>query len=353
MSWIQENKFTSALAGVTLVGSAALIYLSVQKSGDAKDFRNNTKKMEATELKLQQSVPFPNAENREVKQENVRAFHDAAVKLQDKLLAYRPESMEDFPTTQFGPMLNKYRESLNTAFEESKGKVPDNTFYGFEEYTAKQPFEQATGELKYQLEAFQWLFSQLASAGDVELTKVVRSKIEAEKPGSNDRRNGREAKDDSVYEAQTLEIAFRGTEAQAQKVLESIANSEKYFFAIRTIRVLNDKTEAPTKADAQVAAAQPADPADGGFGGFDAAGDGGFFAPAEGDGEEGAADGAAAADATPEPAQPAAMDDTRDLMPILGDEKVNVYLQMELLVFKPKSDVKIPGKGGSAADNEE
>lgn len=374
MSWIQENKFTAALAGVTVVGSAALLYFAIQKSGDAEDFRSQAKKMATTELKLKQGVPFPDMENMELKQENVRDFHDMAQALQDQLVAYRPGDLTDFSSSQFGEHLNKFKSTLDAAFEEGEAKVPQGTYYGFEDYSSRQPAESATGELKYELDAFQWMLGELAKTGDVELLKVLRSPIAAEKSEAHNANHGRgknAKKDDSVYQGQGLELSFRGSEAQLQQFLQAVANSKQYFFAIRSIRVINEKTTGPNRSDVKFEAPAPQADGFGAFGG-DATGGFAFGGDAAADGGEAATGEDTAADATGEaaaddaaveiPAQPVAdpaSDDTRILKPILGDEKVNAYLQMELLIFKPKGGkdgVTIPGKGnktgGSAAETE-
>lgn len=364
MSWIQENKFTAALAGATVVGSAALLFLAIQKSGSAADFRSQAKKMAATELKLKQGVPFPDQENMELKQENVRDFRDAAQALQDQLVAFRPADLTDFSSSQFGEHLNKYKSSLDTAFQDAQAVVPAGSYFGFEDYSAKQPTESATGELKYELDAFQWLLTELAKTGNVELIKVLRSKIAAESGAAhgNHSKNDKAKKDDSVYQGQGLEVAFRGNEDQVQQFLEAIANSKQYFFAIRDIRVVNEKTTGPNQSDVKFEEPKP----QGGFGAFGGGDSSGFTlggdATTDGGGDATADGGDATTDggAVEIPAQPesdTASDDTRILKPILGDEKVNVYLQMELLLFKSKDEVKIPGKGnksgGSSAETEE
>ena len=118
-----------------------------------------------------------------------------------------------------------------------------------------------------------------------------------------------------------------------RKFLSSLDDSGKYYYVVRSMRVTNEKVKAPTATDAQFstdeaeAAADGAAPAGDPFGGG-----GGFVLP----GDEPAApaeDAAAEPAADAAPAAPAEGSDELILKQVLGSEKINAFLRIDIIQF--------------------
>ena len=343
MSWIKENKFAATLAGITVVGSAALLYLSIQQSGAEEDMKAKTKKLTKEEVSLKSSVPYPSKENLKSKKDAVIAYSDAAKSLQDELVLYRPEDMGQFQPAEFAPMLDGFRTELDGLFEDAGTKVPEKMFYGFRDYASKLPEKAATGKLKYKLDATKWLFSELAKANPKSLFNVYRAPLAVEgltkvveeeeerRPRRRSRsRNSRKPAPKAensvaVYEAQPIELSFSIKEKDLFAFMEKLANSKEYFYSVRAVRIMNEDQKSPSKSSAQF---EEEEVAGGSSQDFDLGG-GGLL------------DGG---DAEPEAAPVVMMaKGERILKRILGAENVLVVLKLDLLVFDGKDKVLIPG----------
>lgn len=341
MSWIQENKFTAALAGVTAVGSIALISLSMGKGDDIASAQMKLKKALRNEKSIQSVQPFPNRENLEHKQSTVNDYEKGARTLQRQFAAYRPKAkdVEDFAPDKFSAIVSSYRNRLNKKFKKNDVELPDQCVYGFEAYANKFPRPEATGELSYQIKAMEWLFSELANNKPEALLNVVRDKFDLESapvsvPKGKKRKKGKKGRalvKEPEYYVMPLELSFRSDEKGLSNFLEEIANTDKYPFVIRSMHIQNERMTPPTEGDAEFEK-----PAVGGGGNdfFDFAADfaneGNAVEPDEG------LDRNPAKAALPVAAAPVVGDDNDDarlLKPILGGEKVNVFLKLNLILL--------------------
>ncbi|MFT5883431.1 MAG: hypothetical protein ACI9FG_001946 [Crocinitomicaceae bacterium] len=342
MSWIQENKFTAALAGVTAVGSIVLISLSMGKGDDIASAQIKLKKALRNEKSIQSVQPFPNRENLEHKQSTVNDYEKGARSLQRQFAAYRPNAkdVEDFAPDKFSAIVSSYRNRLNKKFKKNDVELPDQCVYGFEAYANKFPRPEATGELSYQIKAMEWLFSELANNKPEALLNVVRDKFDLESApvavtrGRRGRRGRNAVEQEPEYYVMPLELSFRSDEKVLSNFLEEIANTDKYPFVIRSMHIQNERMTPPTEGDAEF---EKAAIAGGGNDFFD-------FAPDfENEGNAGEPDEPleglnrnVAGAVLPVAAAPVVgddSDDTRLLKPILGGENVNVFLKLNLILL--------------------
>jgi hypothetical protein len=358
MSWIQENKFTAGVAGVTLAGSVALIVMAMGKGDDYAAAKKSLKKALAEEKELQSIVPFPNEENLESLEQNVVDFEKSSNRLQRQFMAYKPKpaEVEDFAPDQFSKKVSGYRNRLDKAFRSKGVELPEGSVYGFEAYSRRFPLQVATGELSYQMQALEWLLGSLASTEPEALLNVVRPSIAVEKKvaakKAKKKKKGAELNvDEKIYDSYPLELSFRGDEKQLTAFLEAMANSKKYYFAINTMRVQNERQTPPNASDAKFP--EPPAPSSSGFDAFGEF-DSGFAE--EGEAEEmdvvveEVEEPVASASTLPEVASDA--DEERLLMPILGDEKVNVYINLDLIVLKQGSGAVLEEKKRASLEDE-
>jgi hypothetical protein len=224
--------------------------------------------------------------------------------------------------------LLKAKEVVAKAFSEVRpqpAELPAEFSMGNESYTASPPKKEATGVLTFELEAISELMANLASASPTKLLNIYRQPLEEETGKAFDAKG-------KSFRAMPVEISFTGTEATLRKFLSSLDNSEKHYYVVRTMRVVNEKLKAPTAGDTQFekegegkpegGAAPAADPFGGG---------GGFVLP----GEEPAPAAGGATPPAPGGAAPAAAPsgDGVILQQVLGAEKIHVFLRIDILQF--------------------
>ena len=180
------------------------------------------------------------------------------------------------------------------------------------------------------MEAISNLMANLATAAPAKLLNIYRAPLPEEEGKTFDAKN-------HSYRALPLEISFTGTEGSLRKFLSSLDDSGKYYYVIRSIRVTNEKIKAPTAADGafkteEAGAAGAGAAAPGGSDPFGGAGGGGFVLPED----PAAAPAGDKAAETPAPAPapaPAAGGDGVILQQVLGSEKINVFLRLDVIQF--------------------
>jgi hypothetical protein len=325
MSWIQENRFAAGLGGITAVAAAGLIAWAVSAG---KGYTKAKEDYDTTAQEVDKMVKgpvFPNDENLSEKEKAVKDYKESVSKLEQAFDKFRAPTPANIEPGDFNDAVKKALEAATKAITDAKGEVPADFFIGFEAYKDAPARKEATGILSFQLDAISNLFTSLAASGPAKVLNVHRPLLEEEEGKVFDGKG-------KSYRALPVEIAFSGKEEVLRKFLSSLDDSGKYYYVIRSVRIINERLKAPTTADAAFkteeasadggTAAPAADP----FGG---AGAGGFVLPGEGD----AAAAPPAADAAPAPAAEAAPAGGVILQEVLGSEKINVFLRIDIIQF--------------------
>lgn len=326
MSWIQENRFAAGLGGITAVAAAGLIAWAVSAgkgySKAKEDYDTTAQEVD----KMVKGPVFPNDANLSEKEKAVKDYKESVTKLEQAFDKFRTPTPANIEPGDFNDAVKKALEAATAAITGAKGEVPADFFIGFEAYKDAPARKEATGILSYELEAISNLFTNLAASGPAKVLNVSRPLLEEEEGKVFDGKG-------KSYRALPIEISFNAKEDVLRKFLSSLDDSGKFYYVIRSVRVVNEKLKAPTAADGQfkteeagaegAAAAPAADP----FGGAAA---GGFVLPGEGDAAAPAADAAAPA---PEAAAPEAGGSGVILQEVLGSEKINVFLRIDIIQF--------------------
>jgi hypothetical protein len=330
MSWIQENRFAAGLGGITAVAAAGLIVWAVSAG---KGYTKAKEEYDTTAQEVEKMVKgplYPNEDNLSAKEKAVKDYKESVASLEKAFDKFRAPTPPNIEPGEFNDAIRKALDAATKAITDAKGEVPAEFFIGFEAYREAPARKEATGILSYQLEAVSNLFAGLAASGPAKVLNTYRPLLEEEEGKVFDVKG-------KSFRALPFEIAFSGKEETFRKFLSSLDDSGKYYYVIRSIRVVNEKLKAPTSADGQfkteeaasdagaATAAPGADP----FGGAAA---GGFVLPGDDAGTPPPADAAAPAPA-PDPASPAAGGSGVILQEVLGAEKINVFLRLDIIQF--------------------
>ncbi len=309
MSWIKENPFVATLGGITLVGAAGLLLVGNHfgsKYQQSLDEYNADAELVAEGEKL---ALYPKQENLDAKKKALRDYRDSISKLQTAFDKYRVVAPKPVTSQEFTDNLREADAKAREAFTAAGTKLPDAFFLGFETYKGTVARDNATGVLNYQLGAVSELFQALAKAAPSEVKNVHRPKLPEEEGSKFDGAT-------AVSRALPIEVTFRGTEKSVRQFLSDLASSGTHFYAIRTIRVTNDKLTGPLPADVRFEET----PASGAW----AEAATGIVLPGE-----------AAAQAAPA----VVTDSSRNLIQLLGGEQLNVFLRIDILQFLPAKEL--------------
>ena len=352
--WIKENKFEAGmLVAVVLISIVA--YLFGGKRGAAyQEHKENYGVAANSVTQLRQKKPFPNPDNVKKYQAEIDGYRTVIEDLQGKLLAYRPAEFKKILPSEFIDRLNAARTKLAGDFTANGIEFDEKWHLGFESYRGSPPRDDATKYLNYQLDALTSLFESLAGSKPSALVNVYRKQMPVEKGDSMDGgsatptpRRGRPrgprqaATTPPPFYRLPLELTFKAQEPAARKFIAAVASNKDYYFVIRSMRIQNEKRDKPPKKD-DVKFDAPVGVGVGDTGGV---GEGDTFGNSfenelipEGDPPEGDP-----VDPGFDPVLPGEEEEgERVLGQVLGAEEVFVFLQLDLLLFQDKEDVKLP-----------
>lgn len=319
MSWIQENRFTAGLGGITAVAAAGLIAWGVSAGKSYKQAKEDYSSASSELSTMEGSRLYPSANNLADKVKAVKEYTTEVADLQKAFESYRTATPPNVDPSDFTEALLKAKDEAAAALEKVGTEVPPEFFLGAEIYTTSPAKKEATGILTYELEAISQVITYLADAAPAELLNIYRPELVEEEGKKFEPTKGQ------TYRALPFEISFNGTEASFRKFLSALDDSDKFYYVVRSMRVTNEKNEAPTAADGVFESDEPEEGVGGAPDPF--AGAGGFVLP----GEE--------APAAEEEAPPAleesdpSSDDGEILQQVLGSEKINVFLRIDIIQF--------------------
>jgi hypothetical protein len=317
MSWIKDNKFLVALGGGTLVGVILIFLAGYQGFASYQQAKEKFDASVAEALSFESLALYPRTENRDGKIIALAEYRQATESLQKTFDPFRPKELKNVTPQDFTNQLKAVNEEIRKACTDSATLMPDLFFCGFENYKTSLARGNATGILGYELAGIKSLMLALSKSGASELRNLYRLSLPEE--------DGREYKPQALEVSRplSLEITFAGPEKSVREFLSAILKLENQYVVIRSLSVANSKKEPPRAADAKFdkpVSKTPAAAATDVFGG-------GFVLP----GEEPKADDKKPAPATA-PA-PAAVDTSRILSQVLGNEEVLVFLRLDLMQF--------------------
>lgn len=317
----KKNKFLTGYFTVLGIGAAGLGYLTwsawSNKNESAEKYAGTRSKLES----LYKAKVFPSAENVEAKKKQVAAYVEKVRELDNAVMVYQPKLDNELNVQGFQARLQQYRDAA-VAAAGSQVTLPSGFDMGMGAYLSGFPNAKAVPELSFWLEGINFLVNGLIEKGVYSIDSVKRPEMPFEKgepaaepapdpkkkaaPKRRAPKRGAKAAEEEQEKAPALDesgvikrypvaITFTASNRAVNDVLTLLANTSPdknspYFFVIRNIRVENEKKDGPLRNfEVQVREETPT-----------------------GEGE-----------------QPF----KRDAVYIFGGEKVQVYLDIDLLRF--------------------
>ncbi len=347
MSWIQENKFVTGLIGVTVVIGGGILYLGSSQGSafDAKMEEYETLKSQYASLA--KSTPYPSKENLKEREKGIAQYRQEISDVRAAFATFRPDAFAEITPKAFGDARVKVTSGLHQAFKDAEVALPESaTEFGFEKYAKSLPKAAATGKLNYQLGATEWLLTKLAEAKPSALVNISRTILPIEagkaaaeptprKKGKGKKKGANQSAQANPYEIMPMELTFTADEAAVREFLKEMVNAKEYFYAIRALRIRNEKQIAPTQKDANFPASVAAGSTGAAqdlFGGFDGVNDGEVEDAAEGEVSY----------------NPPAKVSEVILKQVLGNEKLHVHVAFDIVFLEPKEPTPADAEAADA-----
>ena len=335
MSWFKENKFAGTVLGITAVVSGALVYLGFNARSEAN--LASARELAAVDKinSLQSTNTFPNDVNEEKLEGNLLDFVAEAKNFQNELVKFRPAEFKKLTPDTFNGEASNYFKKLDEIYKNKNVKFLNggNQHYGLSRYAGLMAQENDTAYLNYNKRALEWLFETLANSGIESVDHVYREPV-AEKlsspkePVVDLKRRKKAAKTapvDSLIISDLLpiELTVSGSESNLQQFLSEVTASKEYFFALKLIKIQNEKRRPISISQMSFAPVVESEDSDGpDFGDIDGLEDDNTF-----------------------------VQDQAIIKQVVGAEKITVFLKFDLHLFRDASGVIIPRVDKLAASN--
>lgn len=258
MNWIKENKFLSGFLAITLVVAGVLGFLMVSAMGRASTVQTNYDTAAAELTRLQNSAPFPDADNL-AKMQALKKQHKAAIEeLQTKLAATQIALQPGTTPVQFQDKLKEVVTQVKAAATANGVKLPDKFYMSFDRFETETPKPEAAAPLLRLLESMKLVVEMLIANNVTEISELKHEALPEEagaarnpaQGGKPEKPDKAPSKDDSskLVTRHPFEVAFVAHEGKFHKFINSVITEKKQFFIPKSVVVKNEKEAPPTRA---------------------------------------------------------------------------------------------------------
>lgn len=176
MNWLKQNPTAVVLIVVALIGTGATSYLAVDATTRRDEAQANLDAQLQKLKQFQNQKPFPT-------EQSLKAIKDSLEEYRSELGKYRTAlaAMEK-PLSPINPQ--EFQDDLRKAVDELRKKaiekgvtLPDNFFYGFDEYQATPPSQQEVGELNREFSIMRRIADELVDLKIVSIASLKRQEI--------------------------------------------------------------------------------------------------------------------------------------------------------------------------------
>jgi hypothetical protein len=182
MNWFKENPVPAAILAFALLGTAATTYLALQASGRNSLAIDEFNNQITTLRRLQAKKPFPNAENQKKVVEAVNAYGTATTEFISGLGALEAPLDTSITPQKFQDDLRNAVDSLRAAASKNGVALPEQFFFGFDDFQTQLPTPQQTPLLYREFTVIQSLVQSLVDLSIDSIDSLVRHPKKEEDP---------------------------------------------------------------------------------------------------------------------------------------------------------------------------
>ena len=245
MNWIRENKFLAGFIGVMTLGIVGLGFLLMQAMGNYEAVHTTYMQKVQQLQTLQNLEPYPNQTNLDRYQDQKAVLAGVVSGLEQKL-AQVQFPMD--PTMTPAKFQVKLQGVVSDEIAKAKGyniQLPDKFALGFDKYLSAPPVQAAAAPLDRELKAMQFVFDELLDGPGVESIAsnppVNRTPLPEELGGKTPT---------SLLVKSPVEITFVADMLKLRKVLNDLSQTNKQFYIVRVLQIKNKGDKPLLKADA-------------------------------------------------------------------------------------------------------
>ena len=250
MNWFKQNPIALVLLLVAVIGTGATSYLAVDAQTRRDEAQANLDSQLQKLKQFQNQKPFPT-------EQSLKAIKDSLEEYRAELGKYRTAlaSMEA-TLTQINPQefqddLRKAVDELRKTAIEKSVTLPENFFYGFDEYQATPPSQQEVGELNREFRIIRRLTDEIVDLKIGSIASLKRQEIPtpaatptpapAAKPGATP------APKAPSISTKTFTITFTSPQEKLLTAFNMIQDADE-FLLIRSLTMDNTSPQPPLRS---------------------------------------------------------------------------------------------------------
>lgn len=259
MDALKKNKFLATYVAILAVGLLVFGWLFYSSLGAHSAAKTSFEEEKEALSRLKSKALFPNETNLKARLAQVEEFTTSVDGLQQSLMAAQPPLATGTSSASFQTKLTQVESDLKAQAEYTKlgsGSSSGNFSLGFDE----NPPESAVPDLDFQLDALSTLVRTLITDRVSSIDAITRAKLDvenraAEAPAAASSRQAAQKPagptvalaENEVFKRYPFTLRFTGSPRSIQDALNHLASSKDYFYAIRSLRLENEKKDGPDR----------------------------------------------------------------------------------------------------------
>lgn len=176
MNWFKQNPIAVVLIVVAVIGTGATSYLAVDAQARRDEAQANLDSQLQKLKQFQNQKPFPTESNLKAVQSSLKEYREEIAKYRTALAAME-EPLAPINPQEFQDDLRKAVDELRKKALEKGVTLPENFFYGFDEYQATPPSQQEVGELNREFRIIRRLTDEIVDLKIGSIASLKRQEI--------------------------------------------------------------------------------------------------------------------------------------------------------------------------------
>ena len=250
MNWFKQNPIAVVLILVAVIGTGATSYLAVDAQTRRDEAQANLDAQLQKLKQFQNQKPFPTESNLKAVQSSLQEYREEIAKYRNALAAME-EPLDPINPQEFQDDLRKAVDELRKKAVENGVTLPENFFYGFDEYQATPPSQQEVGELNREFRIIRRLTDGIVDLKIGSIASLKRQEIKpvtatpaptpAAKPGATPTPKA------PAISSKTFTITFTAPQEKLLTSFNMIQDADE-FLLVRSLTIDNTSPQPPLRA---------------------------------------------------------------------------------------------------------
>lgn len=245
MNWFKENPIAVVLIVVAVIGTGATSYLAVDATTRRNEAQANLDSQLQKLKEFQNQKPFPT-------DQNLKAIKDSLEEYRTELGKYRTAlAAMETPISPINPQ--EFQDDLRKAVDELRKKaiekgvaLPDNFFYGFDEYQATPPSQQVVGGLNREFCIISRIADELVDLKIGSIASLKRQEIAAKAPAATPAKPATTVPLAPAISNKTFIITFTAPQEKLLTAFNMVQDADE-FLLIRSLTLDNTSPQPPLR----------------------------------------------------------------------------------------------------------